>query len=183
MTQTDIKPKRMSNVGFWLMVGTFAIVDLFKVVGKLVRKMPVREGMTVIDYGCGPGRYTIPVAKIVGPRGLVYAIDIQPLAIEVVERKAAKRGMSNVKGVLVDSYHTGLPDGVADLVLLIDTIQSIKDPPALFREIYRILKPDGRLFMDPGHLGYARARRMVENTVLFRMLETDGRNMVLGKVG
>ena len=46
--------------------------------------------MTVVDYACGPGHYTIPVAELVGPQDIIFAVDIQPLAMETIKRKAAK---------------------------------------------------------------------------------------------
>jgi ubiquinone/menaquinone biosynthesis C-methylase UbiE len=108
--------------------------------------------MAVVDYGCGPGRYTLPIAELIGPKGKIFAVDIQPLAIKNVKEKVVRQGLTNIETILVDSYNTGIQDSSIDLVLLIDTLHLINDYNALFREIHRILKQDGLIFMDKGHL-------------------------------
>jgi 2-polyprenyl-3-methyl-5-hydroxy-6-metoxy-1,4-benzoquinol methylase len=74
---------KMPDFAFQMMSATFALKDwLFPSVDKRVARFSIQEGMTVVDYGCGPGRYTIRFAKLVGERGKVYAVDVQELAIE-----------------------------------------------------------------------------------------------------
>ena len=59
--------EKMSEKSFKMMTFTFKIVDfIFRYIDKRVRKFGIVEGMTVVDYGCGPGRYTIRFAKLVG---------------------------------------------------------------------------------------------------------------------
>lgn len=175
------KPKAMSDASFKLMTWTFRLVDLFARPRRHLAKVPVREGMTVVDYGCGPGRYTIPLAELVGPGGKVFAVDIQPLAIRTVKEKAARKSLTNIEAVLANSYTTAIPASSADIVLLFDTVHMIKDHDALFHEIHRLLKPDGFLFMDPGHMRIARAREIVESTGLLTMVKCRGRDMLLTK--
>ena len=169
----------MPDAGFRGMVWCFKLVDLFWNPQKRIKKIPLKEGMTVVDYGCGPGRYTIPVAKLVGPKGKVFAVDIQPLAISTVRKKVASEALTNVEAILADSYNTGIQGSSIDLVLLIDTFHMIKDRDALFQEIHRILKQDGILFMDPGHMKMSRAREIVENTDLFTIVECRGKDMLV----
>lgn len=179
------KLKPMSNIEFRLMTWFMYSMDFFMQSSsnprRLLKKLPLKKGMTVVDYACGPGRYTIPIAEAIGPEGIVYAIDIQPLAIEEVNKKAVAKSLINVKAVLVDSFNTGLPDSGADMVLLIDAIQGIHEYNTLFREIHRLLKPDSILFMDSGHLKIAEVKSMVENTGLFTLISLDGKNMLLSK--
>ena len=173
---TKLQP--MSNTAFRMMVWMMNLEDLFKSPKELLKKAPIKAGMTVVDYACGPGRYTIPTAELVGPTGKVYAVDIQPLAIEIVKRKAALKSLANIQPVLADSFNTGIPDSAADIVLLIDAITPIKEYNALFNEIHRLLKPDGILFMDSSHMNPSKARSIVEDTRLFAMVSIDGRNML-----
>jgi ubiquinone/menaquinone biosynthesis C-methylase UbiE len=175
------KPKAMSDASFKLMTWTFRLVDLFARPRRHLAKVQVREGMTVVDYGCGPGRYTIPLAELVGPGGKVFAVDIQPLAIRTVKEKAARKSLTNIEAVLANSYTTAIPASSADIVLLFDTVHMIKDHDALFHEIHRLLKPDGFLFMDPGHMRMPRAREIVESTGLLTMVKCRGRDMLLTK--
>ncbi len=144
-----------------------------------LKKIPLKEGMTVVDYGCGPGRYTLPISKLTGPKGKVFAVDIHPLAIRTVKEKASEQGLTNIETILVDSYNTGIKDSNIDLILLIDTFHMINDYHALFQEIHRILKPDGTLFMDSGHLKTSIAREIVESTGFFKIVECRGKNMLV----
>ena len=127
------KPKSMSDAGFRGMVWIFKVVDIFGGPKRYIKKFPLRQGMIVVDYGCGPGRYTIPMAKLVGPEGKVFAVDIQPLAIDMVKKMAERENLANIEAVLVDSYSTRIGDSNADLVLLIDTLHMIEDCHELFR--------------------------------------------------
>ena len=148
----------MPNAGFKCMMWFFKFIDVFWNPRRRLEKMPLKEGMVVVDYGCGPGRYTLPVAKLVGPESKVFAVDIQPLAISTVRKKMASEALTN---------------------LLIDTFHMIKDRDALFHEIHRILKQDGILFMDPGHMKISRAREIVESTDLFTIAECRGKDMLV----
>ena len=159
------------------MLRSYKVMDIFWNPKRKIKKIPLRGGMGVVDYGCGAGRYTIPIAKSVGPEGKVFAVDICPPAIKYVEELAAKEGLKNIEPVLVESYNTGIQDSSIDLVLLIDTLHMIKDCNALFREIHRILKQDGFLFMDPGHLKMSRARGVVGG--FFTIVECQGHDMLV----
>ncbi len=154
-------------------------VDLIWKPQRRLEKFPLKEGMAVVDYGCGPGRYTLPIARLVGSEGKVFAVDIQPLAISTVRKKAAHESLTNIEAILVDSYNTGIQSSSIDLVLLVDTLHLIGDCGALFREIHRILKQDGILFMDPGHMKMSRAREIVEGTGLFTVAECRGHDMLV----
>ena len=58
-----------------------------------VKKLDIKQGQVILDFGCGIGSYTIPVAKLVGERGKVYALDRQPFALKKVEERAEKEGL------------------------------------------------------------------------------------------
>ena len=176
---SEKKLEPMPNAGFKCMTWFFKFIDIFWNPRRRLEKMPLKEGMAVVDYGCGPGRYTLPIAELVGPKGKVFAIDIHPLAISTVKRKAVRAALTNVEAILVDSYNTGIQGSSIDLVLLIDTFHMVKDRDALFQEIHRILKPDGILFMDPGHMKMPRAREIVGNGGLFTIVECQGKDMLV----
>ena len=173
------KLEPMPDVSFKGMMWIFKLIDLIWDPQKHIKKIPLKEGMTVVDYGCGPGRYAIPTARLICEKGKVFAIDIQPLAISTVDKKAAKEGLTNIEAVLLDSYDTGIQESSIDLVLLIDTFHMISDHDALFREIHRILKQDGLLFMDPGHMKLGRVREIIENTGWFTIRECHGKDMLV----
>lgn len=169
------EPNAFYRVTIWF----WKFTDLIWKPQRRLEKFPLKEGMAVVDYGCGPGRYTLPIARLVGPKGKVFAVDIQPLAISTVRKKAARESLTNIEAILIDSYNTGIQSSSIDLVLLIDTLHSIGDCEALFHEIHRILKQDGILFTDPGHMEMSRAREIVEGSSLFTIAECLGQDMLV----
>ena len=169
------EPNAVYRINMWF----YKLTDFIWNPRRHLKEIPLKEGMTVVDYGCGPGRYTLPIAKLVGPKGKVFAVDIQPLAISTVKKKAAGEGLINVEAILVDSYNTGIQSSSIDLVLLLDTLHLIKDCNALFQEIHRILKQDGILFADPGRMKMSRATEIVESTGFFIIAEYRGHNMLI----
>jgi ubiquinone/menaquinone biosynthesis C-methylase UbiE len=163
-----------SATGFRLMAAMYWVRDLLQDPRRILDTAQLKEGMHVADYGCGPGSFTIPAAQLVGDGGKVYAIDIHPLAIDSVRKRASKRGLGNVEAILVQGYDTGIEASTVDRVLLIDTIHLIEDPSALLRELRRILKPDGLLFMHKGHMAMPEQRDLVERSGLFQVTEAQG---------
>jgi ubiquinone/menaquinone biosynthesis C-methylase UbiE len=145
-------PDRMSDLSFRLMTATFAVIDaIYPRVDRRALGFGIPEGITLVDYGCGPGRYALRFARLVGPGGLVYAVDVQPLALQAVQRKMAANHLENVVPVLAHGYSSGLPDQVADLVCALDMFFGLHDPTAFLGEVRRILKADGLLILDDGH--------------------------------
>jgi len=152
----------MSDASFKLMNLTFNLIDLFSPhVAKRARSFGVQPGMTVVDYGCGPGRYTLRFSKIVGDSGKVFAVDIHELAIEAVKEKAARDGLGNIQPVLAHGYNTGLPDAIADRVFALDMFFGIRQPTEFLAELKRLIKPDGILVIDDGHQSREVTRRKV----------------------
>ncbi len=109
-----------------------------------VRKLDLKEGQKILDYGCGIGSYTFPVANLVGEKGRVYALDKQPLAIKKIEEKAQGEAFYNIDTILSDE-DTGLPDESVDVILLYGVLPEIKHKESLLRELYRVLRPNGYL--------------------------------------
>ncbi len=90
--------ERMSDTSFKLMNLTFEVLDFFfPYIDKRVKSFGLQPGMTVVDYGCGPGRYTERFARLVGETGVVYAVDIHEMAIETIRRKAGKYAWRNMR--------------------------------------------------------------------------------------
>ena len=155
--------ERMSNTGFRLMSLTFDLIDLVHpYIDRRVTTFGIREGMTVVDYGCGPGRYTTRFARLMGERGKVYAVDIHELAIKAVKAKSARLGLRNVVPVLAHGYVSALPDHVTDVVCALDMFFGIKQPTEFLAELKRITRPDGVLVIDDGH----QPRQMTKDKIL-----------------
>ena len=83
---------------------------------ELLEDAGLRPGMTVVDYGCGPGLVTLQAAEAVGTAGKVYALDIHEGMVSLVGSRAAEAGLANLTVLLNDGPEAPLPDGVADVV-------------------------------------------------------------------
>jgi len=146
------RTEKMSNTSFKMMSWIFKVVDfLYPYIKKRIKKFGIEEGMTVVDYGCGPGRYSIEFAKLVGESGKVYAVAIHEMAIEAVKRKTKRHGLTNVEPILASSYNSNIPSNTADVVCAIDMFFVIKNPTEFLGELKRIIKNDGTLIIDDGH--------------------------------
>jgi ubiquinone/menaquinone biosynthesis C-methylase UbiE len=111
----------------------------------LLSSLELKPGMRVADIGAGTGYYSWRIAQRVGARGRVYAVDIQPEMVKLLERQMSKRGAANVKAVLGTLTDPGLPPGGIDLALLVDVYHEFEYPYEMLAAIVRALKPGGRL--------------------------------------
>lgn len=140
----------MPNWSFRAMAWALRLMERFKKPGERLAKAGLERGQVVLEYGCGVGSFTIPAAQMVGTEGTVYAVDIHPLAIDAVEKRARKQQLANVRTILSDR-NTGLADESVDVVLLYDTLHLVRDKQALLGELHRVLKPSGLLSADHEH--------------------------------
>ncbi|MFC1982545.1 methyltransferase domain-containing protein [Chloroflexota bacterium] len=115
----------------------------------------VSQAQTVLDYGCGAGTFTIPSARIVGKRGIVYAFEARSSLLERVREKAREEALSNIVAVLSDNSKRGidLPDESVDIILVYDVMHEIDNRRGLLQDLYRVLKEDGILSVFPMHMG------------------------------
>ncbi|MEA1959187.1 MAG: class I SAM-dependent methyltransferase [Chloroflexota bacterium] len=169
-----IENKPMPGIGFRAMSLCFKIRDILSDPVDKLRKAGIDDGQTVLDYGCGPGSYTIPAARMVGEQGKVYAIDIHPLAVEAVESKAARANLKNIVTILSER-NTGLPDECVDTALLFDAIHMIEDKKALLGELHRVIRPNGRLSIFVEHTKPDSVIRIAEMDGLFSLKDRHGK--------
>jgi len=117
----------------------------------------IKAGMTVLDFGCGPGYFTIDIAQMVGPSGRVVAADLQEGMLRKLEEKIQGSGLA--PRILLHPCQAGRI-GVSeqmDFILAFYMVHEIPDKEALFSEMGAILKPNGRLFIvePPFHVSKA----------------------------
>jgi len=117
----------------------------------IFHELDLKPGDVFLDLGCGTGDYSICAAEEVGESGIVYAVDLQQDLIYSLIKKADTIGLGNIKGV-TSSISEPLPfeDESVDVCLISTVLHSIdleKYGEILFREIHRLLKPEGRLFV------------------------------------
>ena len=112
---------------------------------KISKMIGVRKGMTVVDMGCGPGFFTMPLAKLVGPKGLVYAVEANQTMLRHLRDNFRKTGANGrrIKIVHADVSKTRIPTASADVVLLARILHDIEDKKSFLTEVKRVCKPGG----------------------------------------
>ncbi len=99
------------------------------------------------DLGCGNGFYTLMMARRVGSKGVVYAVDIQNEMLHLLSQRAKAAELANIKTVLGTRVDPMLPEHAIDLVLLVDVYHELSNPEEMLKAIRRSLKPHGRLVL------------------------------------
>ena len=117
----------------------------------------VREGMLVLEPGCGMGYFTLPLARMVGPDGRVVAVELQDKMLSVLNRRARKAGViDRIELRQTVAEGLGVEDlaGEVDLAVAIHLVHEIPDQGAFFAQIWKTLKPGGKpLIVEPkGHV-------------------------------
>ena len=107
----------------------------------------ITPGMIVADVGAGTGYMTVRLALRVGPKGKVYANDLQSAMIETLRDTVRRRKLTNVETVQGTETDARLPAGTIDLALLVDVYHEFWHPQEMLRSIRQSLKPNGRLVL------------------------------------
>ena len=126
---------------------------------QLIERSGIKKGMRVLDLGCGSGAFTPSVARAVGEKGKVYALDIQADMLKQLERKLSKpenRDIKNIKLIEGNAYELPFDDDSLDLVNMVTVLQEIPDRNRALKDVKRVLKPGGlfavtELFPDPDY--------------------------------
>jgi FkbM family methyltransferase len=111
----------------------------------LLSRLQLKAGMMVADVGAGTGYYARRIAKIVAPKGKVYAVDVQPEMIAMLTERAQLSGITNLVPVLATVKSTQLKPNSIDLALMVDVYHELEFPFEVLASIVTALKPGGRL--------------------------------------
>ena len=113
-------------------------------VPKVIETLAVQAGAKIADIGSGSGLFSRPLAKAVGEKGVVYAVDIDAGMLKIVDRTSAEAGLKNVKTVLAAADDPKLPEPV-DIAFICDALHHIGGQAAYFKTLVKYLKPGGRV--------------------------------------
>ena len=115
--------------------------DLWQRPDQIMDAMAIADASVVADIGAGSGWFTIRLARRVGPRGVVYAEDVQKEMINAIQRRVTREGLANVRPVLGLKNDPQLPEKSLDAVLVVDAYHEVEDRVAMMRSLSRALKP------------------------------------------
>jgi precorrin-6B methylase 2 len=110
-----------------------------------LRLLKVAKGSMVGDVGAGSGYMTLRLARLVGPEGKVYGVDVQPGMLQLLQQNAAKAKVMNVVPVLGAYDDPKLPAGTLDLIIMVDVYHEFTQPQQMLQHTREALKPGGRL--------------------------------------
>jgi ubiquinone/menaquinone biosynthesis C-methylase UbiE len=119
-----------------------------------LRKVGLKPGQKILDFGCRVGHYTVPAATVAGKEGLVYAVDKEQYALSELKRKAAACNLNNIRLMKTSGQmRLALKDESVDVVLLYDVLHYSRknERTELYKEIFRVLEQGGLLSVYPKH--------------------------------
>ena len=121
---------------------------------RFLRKIGIKSGQTILDFGCRVGHYTIPAAKAVGNDGAVYALDREQEALNELQQKVKVHNLKNVRIIKASGQiELNFESESIDVVFFYDVLHYFgnNDRKKLYQEAFRVLKQDGLLSVYPKH--------------------------------
>ncbi len=140
----------------------------------IVDQLEIDPGMTVADFGCGAGFFSLPIAQKVGSDGKVYALDIIAAKLESVESQAKTLNLTNIITQRVNlevSEGSKLGTESADWVIMKDMLFQNKEKDKILAEAKRILKKGGRTLViewnkEDANIGPEKEVRIFKETLV-----------------
>ncbi|MBA4395124.1 MAG: methyltransferase type 11 [Desulfobacca sp.] len=123
------------------------VLDSFCGVGNPFRLGPVSEGLTVLDIGCGGGLDCLVAARMAGPEGKVVGLDFSSEMISRAKENLQASDLTNVTFLVWSGEPLPFPENSFDRVISNGVFNLIPDKPKALQEVFRVLKPEGRLMM------------------------------------
>ena len=132
--------------------------------------------MVVADVGAGTGFHAFRMAPLVGPKGKVLAVDVQPEMVALIDARAKKEKVANVVTVACTESDPKLPAGEIDLVLMVDVYHELAFPHEVAAKLVAALKPGGRIAfvefrLEDAAVPIKRVHKMSERQVILEMGE------------
>ena len=143
----------------------------------ILDSIPLSKNMVVADLACGPGYFTIPIARKIGADGMVFAVDSSKVMLRFLENSIAFEAGGEIGKIVPlnnDILHTEVPSGAIDVVLFANILHDIEDKKSFFEEINRISKRSARIIDIDWH---KRSMDMGPPEEI-RLSESESRNII-----
>ncbi|MBX2801536.1 MAG: methyltransferase domain-containing protein [Myxococcales bacterium] len=112
---------------------------------RMLKRLRVKPGHTVVDLGCGSGFHARRLARLVGEQGQVICVDLQPEMLEIARRLASAEGLDNLRFVRGEPSRVPVVAGSVDVLLMVDVYHELAEPGPMLASIRASLKPTGRV--------------------------------------
>ncbi len=144
---------------------------------ELVLAMGLKSGSTVGDLGTGYGYYAARFAKVVGPKGRIYAEEIDKPLLNKVRQRMASQNITNVTLVLGAPDDPKFPTGTLDAIIIADVYHELDHPEAILNHVKQSLKPGGTVliidYLKPALLERSRTDQARDHNIAPRLVEND----------
>jgi ubiquinone/menaquinone biosynthesis C-methylase UbiE len=111
---------------------------------QVVEQMKLRPADVVADVGAGTGYFSFRISRVV-KQGKVFAVDIQPEMLAVIEKRKKELKVDNVIAVKSEETEANLQDNSVDVALLVDVYHEFSFPREMMQSMVKALKPGGRV--------------------------------------
>ena len=126
---------------------------------RMLARVALRPGETVLDVACGTGLVTLQAAQAVGPQGRVIGVDLSARMVQAAEQRAHARGLHNTRFARMDAEQLALADASSDVALCALGLMYLPEPEQAVREMARVLRPGGRIGLavwgERAHCGWS----------------------------
>jgi ubiquinone/menaquinone biosynthesis C-methylase UbiE len=112
---------------------------------EVVRVLNLRSGAKIADIGAGSGYFTVRFARQVGPRGKVYAVDIDREMLAYIGQRAKQENLQNIQTILADPHDPRLAPASVDMIFICATLHHITDRAKYYPLLAKALRPGGRV--------------------------------------
>lgn len=136
-----------SNVDLWLETMEMGSRELYASRDAVLAACMLNPGDRIADIGAGTGLYTVLFGNKVGASGTVFAVDIEPRFLRLINQRSADNDLSNVVSVLGQDNNITLPPDSIDMAYIADTYHYFSDPPQIMASVHRALSANGRLII------------------------------------
>jgi precorrin-6B methylase 2 len=145
---------------------------------KLLKALDIKPGMTIADVGAGSGYHVFRMAPLVGEKGKILAVDIQPQMLKLIETRAKKEKVSNIELINSTDNDPKLPEAKVDLIIMVDVYHELEYPFEMMEKMVASLKPGGRIAfvefrLEDPKVPIKLVHKMSERQVLKEMAEFD----------